>query len=211
MKNFVSRAASFNPGGKFLILFNNPNEPRSPEFGADLASRIFSMMYKTFNVANAIVLFAIDAHAYNVYVTDPYNNKDECGTYLSLRSLSSIDRFEQEYLDLIICRLAETDSAGHMQERYFQTRPGDEDLCADIEGSSHLRRMYIQILRPCVGTVCEWELYDWIRNSNIGIGSEYAPISGKFPKSKRSTKGKLLIGYLTNRLTHIARMRTVAS
>lgn len=81
MNNIVSRAVSFNPGGRFLILFNNPNEPRSLEFGSELAFRIFTKMYKKFNVAHVIILFAIDSHTYNVYVTDPYNNKNECGFY----------------------------------------------------------------------------------------------------------------------------------
>jgi hypothetical protein len=79
MKNYVSRALSFNPGGKFLILYNQPSEMRSLKFGHDLTFRIFTMMYKSFNVANVVILYAISDKTYNVYVTDPYKNDRQCG------------------------------------------------------------------------------------------------------------------------------------
>lgn len=79
MKNYVSRALSFNPGGKFLILYNQPTEMRSSKFGHDLTFRIFTMMYKQFNAANVIILYAINEQTYNVYVTDPYKSSRECG------------------------------------------------------------------------------------------------------------------------------------
>lgn len=79
MRNFIARAASFNPGAKYLILYNNPDEPKRKRLGADIAFQIFTLMYKRFNAANVIILYAIDEQLYNIYFTDPFRNKEDCG------------------------------------------------------------------------------------------------------------------------------------
>lgn len=81
MLQYVSRAASFNPGAKFIILFNSPIERRkSAEHQAEFAFQLFSLMYKRYNVANVIFLYATDVEKYSVYVTNPYRNANECGS-----------------------------------------------------------------------------------------------------------------------------------
>lgn len=81
MLQFVSRAASFNPGAKFIILFNNPMERRkNREHHLEIAFQVFSLMYDRYNAANVIFLYATDVEKYSVYVTNPYRNADECGS-----------------------------------------------------------------------------------------------------------------------------------
>lgn len=80
MKHFVSRAISFNPGAKYLILYNQPEETDLPaSHTMQMAFRIFTMMYKVFNAANVVLLYAFSDRGYKVLITDPYKNTDECG------------------------------------------------------------------------------------------------------------------------------------
>lgn len=110
MKNFIARAVSFNPGAKYLILFNNPDEPQRMSMGMDIAFQIFTLMYKRFNVANVIILYAIDEKLYNIYYTDPYHNKKECGIeifkYMNLTVYSDTT--------LNCCRVFATHSPRHL-------------------------------------------------------------------------------------------------
>lgn len=81
MLQYVSRAASFNPGAKFIILFNNPLEQkRNRQHEMDFAFQVFKLMYVRYNAANVILLYATDVEKYSVYVTNPYRNANECGS-----------------------------------------------------------------------------------------------------------------------------------
>lgn len=81
MLRYVSRAASFNPGAKFIILYNNPLERHTnPERQSEFAYQVFGLMYKRYNAANVIFLYATDVEKYAVYVTSPYRNENECGS-----------------------------------------------------------------------------------------------------------------------------------
>lgn len=85
MKNIVSRAVSFNPGAKYLILYNRPKEADSTsEHTREMAFRMFTMMYKIFNAANVVILYAINDRNYNVFITDPYQNSKDCGNSVIL-------------------------------------------------------------------------------------------------------------------------------
>lgn len=74
------RKISYNPGGKFLILFINPNILSTNATQRTIARRLFEIMYDGHNAANVIFLYAIDAYEYNIYVTNPYRNLNECGS-----------------------------------------------------------------------------------------------------------------------------------
>lgn len=81
MRHFVSRAASFNPGAKYIILYNNPMEQRRNETRRiAYAFRMFQLMYNKYNAANLIFMYATDAEKYAIYVTNPYRNANECGS-----------------------------------------------------------------------------------------------------------------------------------
>lgn len=81
MLQYVSRAASFNPGAKFIILHNNPMERKTnPEHQSEFAFDVFSLMYNRYNAANVVFLYATDVEKYSVYVTNPYRNVNECGS-----------------------------------------------------------------------------------------------------------------------------------
>lgn len=83
MRQYISRA-SFNPGAKFLILFINSFASSSTFAQKELAFRLFKLMYDRYNAANVVFLYAVDVEVYNVYVTNPYTNPDECGRYSML-------------------------------------------------------------------------------------------------------------------------------
>lgn len=78
MRQYISRA-SFNPGAKFIILYINPNVLTTIAAQHDRAYRLFRLMYDRFNAANVVFLHAIDTDVYKIFVTDPYENSDDCG------------------------------------------------------------------------------------------------------------------------------------
>lgn len=78
MRQYVSRAA-FNPGAKFIILYINTNILPTTKTENELAFQLFQLMYNRHNAANVIFLYAVDTNAYNIYVTNPYMNTNECG------------------------------------------------------------------------------------------------------------------------------------
>lgn len=84
MRQAVSKAASFNPGAKFIILYNNPADSLKTPKKDEFAYKIFSLLYDRFNAANVIFLYAIDVSKYIVYVTNPYRNTEACGSLAPL-------------------------------------------------------------------------------------------------------------------------------
>lgn len=84
MRSYISQY-SFNPGAKFLILFINPNVHPTDDVQKELAYKLFRLMYDGFNAANVILLYAVDATQYNIYVTTPYRNRTHCGKWHSNR------------------------------------------------------------------------------------------------------------------------------
>lgn len=78
MRFYVSRNG-FNPGAKFVIVFNNPNVHATNATQLHLAHKLFHLMYDGYNAANVVFLYAADADQYNIYVTNPYKNKTHCG------------------------------------------------------------------------------------------------------------------------------------
>lgn len=78
MRTYIAQA-SFNPGAKFLILFINPNVNPTNATQKELALNLFRLMYDRYNAANVVFLHASDATAYNIYVTNPYQNRTQCG------------------------------------------------------------------------------------------------------------------------------------
>lgn len=80
LRGHISRAFSFNPGAKFLILFHDDKHHLTKTEKSDLAFKIFELMYNRYNAANVIFLYAIHIDTYNIYVTNPYRNPKECGS-----------------------------------------------------------------------------------------------------------------------------------
>lgn len=81
MINRVSRIAAFNPGAKFLILYNNPMKHLKEKQQKLLAFEVFSIMYNHYNAANVIFMFATNIDEYTIFVTNPYRNTNQCGLY----------------------------------------------------------------------------------------------------------------------------------
>lgn len=76
---YIVRTASWNPGGRFLILFNNPDFRANQTNGFDIATIVFQSMNDEFNAINVIFCYASGILTYDVYKTNPYNNPNECG------------------------------------------------------------------------------------------------------------------------------------
>lgn len=76
MKSLSSKT-SFNANGKFLILYNNPNDRGSSN---ELSLRILDLLFVKYNAVNGVIAFASDAFSYDIYTGDPYHSKtNECG------------------------------------------------------------------------------------------------------------------------------------
>lgn len=78
MRNIVTKLPAWNPGARFLLLFNNPYMRQMGCNGTEIASKIFEMMYSKFNVARVVILYATGIQTYNVYVTNPYKDEKDC-------------------------------------------------------------------------------------------------------------------------------------
>lgn len=71
---------SFNPGAKFIILFINPNVYATQKLmQTNQAHELFRLMYDRYNAANVLFLYTLNGNDYNIYVTNPYQNKTHCG------------------------------------------------------------------------------------------------------------------------------------
>ncbi|KAG4072604.1 hypothetical protein HA402_004693 [Bradysia odoriphaga] len=60
LQNVVVKSPSWNPGARFLVLFNNPDVriDANGYNGVDIASKLFDLLYNRFNVARAVILYA---------------------------------------------------------------------------------------------------------------------------------------------------------
>lgn len=72
--------ASFNPGGKFIILYVNVSKEGKNVDATQFAYNLFQLMYDRLNAARVVLLYAVDSYTYNLYGTNPYRNTKNCGT-----------------------------------------------------------------------------------------------------------------------------------
>ncbi|KXJ81430.1 hypothetical protein RP20_CCG019870 [Aedes albopictus] len=80
---YVSAAYAFNPRGKFLILYNNPNNRDHEE---QFALEVLNMMFIGHHSVNVLVAFAVDIMTYNIYTGDPYHGtQNDCGKMKPLK------------------------------------------------------------------------------------------------------------------------------
>lgn len=80
MYEFVSRASAYNPAGRFLILYNNPDfRHNATNSGESLAELYFHLMYDKFSAANVVFCYATSIQTYSIFITDPYRNAKTCG------------------------------------------------------------------------------------------------------------------------------------
>lgn len=73
---------SFNPGAKFIILFHAQSISAligSQAMQMNRAHEFFRLMYDRYNAANVVFLYARNGNDYDIYVTNPYQNKTHCG------------------------------------------------------------------------------------------------------------------------------------
>lgn len=78
MTKTVKPSSSWNPGAKFLLLFNNPDLRYDDVNGTNTASKIFELMYHEFNVPRVVILYATGIKTYNVFNTNPYRDENDC-------------------------------------------------------------------------------------------------------------------------------------
>lgn len=80
MQEFVSRASAYNPAGRFLIFFSNPDfRHNATNNGETLAELFFVFMYNKYNAANVVFCYATGIQTYSIFITDPYRNSENCG------------------------------------------------------------------------------------------------------------------------------------
>lgn len=80
---YVSSAYAFNPRGKFLILYNNPNNRDHEEL---FALEVLKLLFFGHHSVNVLVAYAVDLMTYNVYTGDPYHGtQNDCGKMKALK------------------------------------------------------------------------------------------------------------------------------
>ncbi|XP_035788893.1 uncharacterized protein LOC118465092 [Anopheles albimanus] len=72
----MSSTIAFNQRGKFIVLYNNPNDRDSDR---RLAHEILQFLFIAHHSVNVLVAFATDAIGYSVYTGDPYHGTSDCG------------------------------------------------------------------------------------------------------------------------------------
>lgn len=79
----LSRTTSFNVNGKFLILYNNPNDRASSK---EISLQILDLLFVKYNAVNGVVAYGSDAFTYDIYTGDPYHSDtSQCGNMKVLK------------------------------------------------------------------------------------------------------------------------------
>ncbi|XP_052888982.1 uncharacterized protein LOC128297392 [Anopheles moucheti] len=78
----ISATAAFNPRGKFVVLYNNPNDRDSDR---RMANQALMLLFVDHHSVNVLFAFAIDAVSYHVYTGDPYHGATDCGQMKALK------------------------------------------------------------------------------------------------------------------------------
>lgn len=79
MAEYVVKASSFNPAGRFLIMFANPDVRYNQTRPEGLAEEFFRLMFDQHNAAQVVFCYASGIQSYQIYITDPYRNVRNCG------------------------------------------------------------------------------------------------------------------------------------
>lgn len=80
MNHFINVGKSFNPAGKFIVMFAQPSIDLADRYS--IANRIFHMMYNHYRVIHVVVCISAGYLKYDVYLTNPYRNPGHCGKFL---------------------------------------------------------------------------------------------------------------------------------
>lgn len=82
----MSKLPAWNPYGKFIILFNNPNGRDGGTGGIDgrdFAMKVLHFMFIEHHSVNVVFAFGTRVSEYELYTGDPYHGDEtECGTYI---------------------------------------------------------------------------------------------------------------------------------
>lgn len=80
MINVIAKSASWNPGARFILLFNNPDLRVDADgfSGISITSKFFELLYNRFNVGRVLILYASGIKSYKVYITKPYKSEKDC-------------------------------------------------------------------------------------------------------------------------------------
>ncbi|XP_065084053.1 uncharacterized protein Ir60a [Ochlerotatus camptorhynchus] len=80
---YISSAYAFNPRGKFIMLYNNPNDRDNED---RFALEALNFMFIQHHSVNVLMAFAVDLMTYNVYTGDPYHGtRKDCGVMKTLK------------------------------------------------------------------------------------------------------------------------------
>lgn len=77
MNDFIIVGKSFNPAAKFAVMFAQPSIALADRLG--IADQIFRLMYNRYRVIHVVVCISAGHLKYDVYITNPYRNPDNCG------------------------------------------------------------------------------------------------------------------------------------
>lgn len=79
----IGKLPAWNPYGKFIILFNNPNGQYNDGDGEALAMKVLHFMFIGHHSVNVVFAFGTKITQYELYTGDPYHgDENECGMYI---------------------------------------------------------------------------------------------------------------------------------
>lgn len=73
IESYLSPAPSWNPGARFLILYNNVNNQSN---AVGTAKEIFDILLKQYYVHKVIMLYAVGVTNYSIHVFDPFDENN---------------------------------------------------------------------------------------------------------------------------------------
>ena len=102
--NYISSAFAFNPTGKYVIMYNNPDDRNSSHI---IALDVLNFMLIGHHSVNVIFAYAVDMLSYDVYTGDPYHGKqNDCGKMKTLKvGVCKDGKFEQPNLSQMLIKL----------------------------------------------------------------------------------------------------------
>lgn len=73
VESYLNPAPSWNPGARFLILFNNITNQRNP---AAVAKQIFEKLLIKYYVHKILLMYAVGVTNYTIHLLDPFDEKN---------------------------------------------------------------------------------------------------------------------------------------
>ncbi|EDS33617.1 conserved hypothetical protein [Culex quinquefasciatus] len=140
--SYISLAYAFNPRGKYVVLYNNPN---NRDLDDRFALEALNFMFIKHHSVNVLVAFAIDMMSYAVYTGDPYHGtRKDCGRMKTLK-IATVQNgtFRNEALAMEMIRMSKVPPEMESCTFLFCTREAAPFINAGCETGLEIQIMHL--------------------------------------------------------------------